>query len=909
MRHALFVPCLVLLALLMACADDTGTGSPPANNTADTGGSDAGDAGDDSGNDTGGADDDGDGVDDAFDNCLGIANPDQADADSDGIGDVCDNCPAESNRSQDDADDDGMGDDCDLCPTDPATTSDGDGDGVGDLCDNCPEDSNPGQADFDEDGIGNICEPPPCTSEVLCQANPSDTPVCCDIGQECLDGACTEPCEFGVRCAGVCCSEGQLCLDDACTDTGLACVSSTDCPLDEFCDPILNACLPIRTEGEVCEFRPGAADFAPEIEWQWPTSETVILPSIDQVITMPIVADLSGDQIPDVLIVTSDGYSAGSSNAVLRLLHGATGEELWPDTTDVYDPQYYVQSRVTPAVGDIDNDGLPEIVTATIDGLIAFEHDGSFKWFAMDGSVPWTGSVSSSAVALADLEGDGSVEIVIAGVVFESDGTLRFDNGVLSGSSNGGYGAVSIVADVDDNGVQDIVTGAQAWDAQGNPLWGISENDGYTAIADLDGDTDPEVVVVSAGEARVQQADDGTVLARLTLPAEGRGGPPTIADFDADGVPEIATANGGAYTVLEFEPEPPTLTVKWSEPTQDLSSNVTGSSVFDFEGDGAAEVVYNDECYLRFYSGEDGTILFEEPNPSATIFEYPVVADVDRDGNTEVIVGANNLNHLGGSPECADWPDGLEPFTGLFVYGNAESSWVRTRFLWNQHSYHVTNINDDLTIPAGEPESWGPDGFNNYRQSVQGIGVYNAADLQVEGVQISRLTCPDTQDVSAFVTNRGDLTAPPGVVVAFYGSLDGVDYELIGTATTTSFIPPGGSERVSVTRTVGDVVYLYFRVVSDDDGTGMGAINECNNDNNASDFTTMCRCQPEVCNGEDDDCNGIVDDGFDMDGDGYTICNGDCADDDPDRNPDAVEICNQIDEDCDEEVDEGANCG
>ena len=48
----------------------------------------------------------------------------------------------------------------------------------------------------------------------------------------------------------------------------------------------------------------------------------------------------------------------------------------------------------------------------------------------------------------------------------------------------------------------------------------------------------------------------------------------------------------------------------WKRDTEDDSSRVTSSSVFDFNGDGAAEVVYNDECYFRVYDGHDGEVLF-----------------------------------------------------------------------------------------------------------------------------------------------------------------------------------------------------------------------------------------------------------------------------------------------------------
>jgi hypothetical protein len=56
---------------------------------------------------------DGDGVPDVADNCVAVANPDQADQDLDGVGDACDNCPSLPNARQTDFDHDGMGDACD----------------------------------------------------------------------------------------------------------------------------------------------------------------------------------------------------------------------------------------------------------------------------------------------------------------------------------------------------------------------------------------------------------------------------------------------------------------------------------------------------------------------------------------------------------------------------------------------------------------------------------------------------------------------------------------------------------------------------------------------------------------------------------------------------------------------------
>src|SRR5690606_18265064 len=142
----------------------------------------------------------------------------------------------------------------------------------------------------------------------------------------------------------------------------------------------------------------------------------------------------------------------------LRALDGATGAEKWSAQTDVYQPAYRVHPRGTPAAADIDGDGLPEIVTQKAGGgLIAFEHDGSYKWSSTeaDGVTPWTLLMGSVTVSIADLEGDGAPEIVVGGAVFEDDGRLRFNNGVFAGSNDGNYGAVSIVANLDGMGDQE----------------------------------------------------------------------------------------------------------------------------------------------------------------------------------------------------------------------------------------------------------------------------------------------------------------------------------------------------------------------------------------------------------------------------------------------------------------------
>ncbi|MEO0813452.1 MAG: hypothetical protein AAFY60_11355, partial [Myxococcota bacterium] len=95
--------------------------------------------------------------------------------------------------------------------------------------------------------------------------------------------------------------------------------------------------------------------------------------------------------------------------------------------------------------------------------------------------------------------------------------------------------------------------------------------------------------------------------------------------------------------------------VLWMRQSQDASSAATGTSVFDFQGDGKAEVLYGDECFFRVYNGENGSLLFERPNSHRTATEYPIVVDVDGDSQSEILVGSNSdqaitRDRCGGGP-------------------------------------------------------------------------------------------------------------------------------------------------------------------------------------------------------------------------------------------------------------------
>ena len=113
----------------------------------------------------------------------------------------------------------------------------------------------------------------------------------------------------------------------------------------------------------LCEVKPPSpATFTLEVEWEWKSNPNV-LPNHKQVMTTPLVLELDGDGIPDVVFSSYVGDS-WTSDGVLRAVSGADGRDLWTAT----DPASRVRGAATLAAGDIDRDGKPEICTIPSDG-------------------------------------------------------------------------------------------------------------------------------------------------------------------------------------------------------------------------------------------------------------------------------------------------------------------------------------------------------------------------------------------------------------------------------------------------------------------------------------------------------------------------------------------------------------
>lgn len=648
----------------------------------------------------------------------------------------------------------------------------------------------------------------------------------CPAGQVRDGDACVAPpvCSGGGQaCGAACCDAGETCVAPG-SCQGPACTDASTCAAGATCKG--GRCT---NADPACQFVPEEGAFAPRVAWRWQGSANH--PEYKDVLMTPVVVPQPrpvGDVFtPPAVVFNSIQGDMGAAEevpGVMRAVRGDDGSDLWTS-----DPAHLVNGLTGIAAGDLDGAGHLVFVTGRFsgfdpskDGVVAFDDQGRFLWETVGPRIRW------GAPTMANLTGGARGNVIVGATVLDADGKVLCQGAYGQGSNF--MGPISVVADVDLDGRPEIVTGNAVYDAscQPKPGWpakypdGSLWDDGLVAVADFTGDGHPDIVVVSAGTVRIHDWQGKVIWGPVSL-AAGAGGPPTVADFDGDGKLEIGVAGKLAYVVLRpFAANP----VLWSRPTQD-HSEVTGSSVFDFQNDGRAEVVYGDECYTHVYDGRDGTALFEAENPSCTTQENPVIADVNQDGKAELVVATNSVCAYP-CPWGSQYGSGK---SGITVYKDLNDRWVSTRAIWNQHAYSVANVEDDGRLPWPVPAWWQDPALNAFRKNTIGTVSYAAPDLAADprDVAVDRSGCPASLRVTVKVWNRGAVPVAPGIPVTFRQAPGGALY---GTALTTTTILPGQSEAVSLTLANPPSAAVGVWVQLDLDGQGRATVGECDGTNN-----------------------------------------------------------------------------
>jgi len=559
-------------------------------------------------------------------------------------------------------------------------------------------------------------------------------------------------------------------------------------------------------------------------EWAWDPSD-----SLDaDVFGSPVVVQLNDDNldglidkndIPDIVAV---GIWGGVVKGTYLCAAGGDGSgELF--RVDLGSSAL----KTDIAAGDIDNDGLAEIVVAGITKLQVFENDGTLKWSSNDIQVPCEQEDINCAtlgswlrsVALADLDGDGTVEIIVGRQVFDADGNLLWEG---TGGVAKGY---ATVVDLDMDGVSEVLAGNTAYRADGSIWWRNEEvPDGFAAVADLDDDNLPELVVTGWGEMYALEHDGTIIWGPVSLPdREGRawhtdnyGGYPVIADIDNDAEPEILV---GAHALVAYEKDG---TLKWGHELLDWNG-LTSCGVLDVDGNGTMEVFHADEDSLRVFRGTDGVVIHAENSHTNTWVDFPVVADVDNDGEAEVLFignaqyGSNGVNIYGSGPG---------------------STWSGTRSIWNQYTYHGTNVTDNGGIPPNEEPSWRT--TNSFRVNHAELRE-QCVDLTGSLASVSEISNGDTARFSVRVGNAGAVSVRPSIPVSFFRGSPGSG-EFLGTVYTGTALTGGDWEdvRLSVGNDFLEGWHDFYAVV-DSDSIGNDLYAESDEINNTATFRSYLK--------------------------------------------------------------------
>lgn len=544
-----------------------------------------------------------------------------------------------------------------------------------------------------------------------------------------------------------------------------------------------------RADIDAFEANPTVLDVGvPMVEWEeidvtGAILNTVMAADVDEDGIIEIVATANDGNL---IIYRGDGAEATGPQAVagtpiefmldlggepdsvaLADLDGVAGSEIavgFPQGFAVYtlDSGNWVEQWFTdtvrstwraPAIGNVDSDPEPEIITTGASGIYVLEGDGSGLTELTRSNYPTLPSNLSNPLPpnLADLTGDGRLDVL------SGDGDFLF--------------------------VFDMATNPPtlAWTAHYTDDLGAAR--GTPAIGDMDLDGTPEIAFVTSQNVVLVNGEDGSIVWQYPTGGGAAGGV-SIADMTGDGIPEIvasAQVNGGQIYALDADGN-----LIWMQPALDNTS-ANAVSLLDLDGNGIWDVVWNGAgTGLTVWRGNDGAVLYNEPTiNSTTRMDFPTIVDVDGDGSAEIITNDDE---------------------GIFVVGY-DSVWANSRTIWNEYNYHITNIQDNLSVPISELDSWTT--HNTYRTQTPLGDVLPVYDVVVThtvpamGVQVitDTATIPFDVDGNPFAwsyeqpyyeqikANRFDVVLT---------DMQAGEVRQVSTQTVIEYTLPSGSNRVTL---------------------------------------------------------------------------------------------------------------
>jgi len=378
-----------------------------------------------------------------------------------------------------------------------------------------------------------------------------------------------------------------------------------------------------------------------------------------------VMSDLNADGLPEIA-VTND---LGSSVSVLRNTTAAIGGAI----NFAIHVTYATPARpVMVAVGEFDGDGVPDLVSASsITSEVSIRLGRGDGTFSERIDIPTPSACSS--IHCADLDGDGSLDIATTHYYLgtmsilrnrsETPGILRFERTATIATLSRPIAAAA--GDLNADGLPDLAIVSTWGDSVGvvqnerglgfvtRVDRGVTSDPRSVAIGDLNGDARPDVVATNytalTASLILNLGNDG-----FSEKHEVEIGPAAtsiaVADLNADGRSEIVVTNTNNAVVGVVQ----NAGVGGNLGFLPLRQFATGAGPYrvaigDLDGDGRPDVAVsnykaNAVSVLRNISDPHGIVAFA-PRVDLPVVNGPraiVIADMDRDGKPDLVVGHRN---------------------------------------------------------------------------------------------------------------------------------------------------------------------------------------------------------------------------------------------------------------------------
>ncbi len=290
------------------------------------------------------------------------------------------------------------------------------------------------------------------------------------------------------------------------------------------------------------------------------------------------------------------------------------------------------------------------------------------------------------------------------------------------------YNHPPIIADLDGDGQVEIIAGGEVWKLVGGNwtlAWQatflnnagnfLANEPDSVAVADLDGDGKAEVIMhlMPTSNSGVQITGgiyifnfDGTLKRKIRFDfGFGNSGLISVGDVDGDGTPEILLPASGNLYVYRGDGS-----LKWAKAIPDILAGVTpiigaqtpglltGDSpvyIYDLNLDGKPEIILQAARRLFILDGATGEILWSQDTESDRYNNYlnAMLVDADGDGHIDILVNVHsrwNCSVLTGGPvDCKG---------GTFKISGGDLNWAPGPKVQNQMNFRASAINDQAVI-------------------------------------------------------------------------------------------------------------------------------------------------------------------------------------------------------------------